>query len=283
MTDTTHRRARSLEKLSKLLFDRAVAARYSALLIEISSGLIAVFVAINDLKQEATFWLAVLGCFLLFVAYGLKIYFSRTYENAETMRRQAVLANGLGWRINKTQFSEWKRLAGESIIQKLENERLDEGYYDTEQEQGAKRLLEMTQESAFWTRHLCRSIKKYLWVIFAISIVLSFIVLTLTASPTLGTPLSLQVAYVVYLLMPLVLTFDTLGWAIQLNATANSIEDIEKDLERLSQKSDVELTDVLRLVYEYNCQLVKGFPIPNWFFNVKHDYIEDLWQQRFGQ
>lgn len=268
-----------LESLAKLLFDKAVRLRYSALGIEVLAGLFAVIITLLEPSKTALFWFAVIGFVMLAVSYGLKVYFSIIYERAETMRRQAVLANALRWDIQKVQFSEWRQMAGKKMLEKLSNATLDEDYYATQQTPGPQRLLEMTQESAFWTRHLYNSIKTYLWIIFCIAVVLFIIVLTVTSSSTLNGGLQLQIAYVVYLLMPLILTIDVLGWAIKLHIVAGSIKEIECDLERLKDNNQVNDVNVLRLVSEYNCQVIQGFPIPGWFFNLHHDHIAALWKK----
>ncbi len=268
-----------LESLAKLLFDKAVSLRYSALGIEVLAGLLAVAIALLQPSKTVLFWFAVIGFVMLTVSYVLKVYFSIIYERAETMRRQAVLANALGWDIQKVQFSEWRQLAGKNLLKKLESATLDEDYYATKQESGALRLLEMTQESAFWTRHLYNSIKTYLWIIFGIATLLFLTVLTVTSSYTLNGNLSLQIAYVVYLLMPLILTIDVLGWAIKLHIVAGSIKEIECDLERLKENHQVNEVNVLRLVSEYNCQVIQGFPVPSWFFSMHHDHTAVLWKK----
>jgi hypothetical protein len=268
-----------LECLAKLLFNKGVVLRYAALAIEVAAGVMAVIVTFLQPSVGTQFWLAVFAFAMLFLAYGLKIRFSIIYDRAETMRRQAVLSNALGWDIPKVQFSVWRHSAGKNVIKQLECTTLDEDYYATKKEPGALRLLEMTQESAFWTRHLYSSIKDYLLVILAIAVGLFIAVLTFTSSATVSADVSMQIAYSVYLLMPLILTADVLGWAIKLHMLCNSIREIEKDMERLKENGTLNINDVLRLVSEYNCQVAQGFPIPNWFFSLQHDYIKNLWDK----
>lgn len=266
-----------LECLAKLLFDKGVVLRYSALGLEVLAGLVAVIVTFIQPSFETQFWFAISGFAVLVIAYGLKIKFSVIYDNAETMRRQAVFSNALGWDIPKMQFSIWRQLAGKKLIKKLECTKLDEDYYATKQDQGAARLLEMTQESAFWTRHLYLSIMNYLVLVFFFAFILVILVLTFTSSTLVSSNSSLQIAYAIYLIMPLILTADVFGWAIKLHFLCNSIKEIERDIERLSNNTSINENDVLRLVSEYNCQVAQGFPIPNWFFNLHHDYIKSLW------
>ena len=60
----------------------------------------------------------------------------------------------------------------------------------------------------------------------------------------------------------------------------NFMKAIEDDLETLENSENLSKEHVLRLVAEYNCQIVRGFPIPGWFFRSQHDYIASLWAKR---
>jgi len=277
------RQSKELEGLAKLLFDRSVLLRYSALGIEVAAGLLAAVVSFVHPQVTVTYFFAVIGFVMLAIAYALKIFFSKTYDVAETMRRQAVFVNGLGWDIDGILFSEWRRIAGDTLVTKNNTSPLEDDYYATKEDVGDLKLLEMIQESAFWTRHLYKSIAFYMWiiVIFALSLVVA--VFVFTSSVVVSPDSSQNIVYVLFLLMPILLTVDVLNWALKLGSVGSAIQSIEENLERLKERNDYETQDLLRLVSEYNCQLVQGFPIPNWFFSMKHNHIQKLWNHHVGE
>lgn len=277
--NTTNKNAMELGGLSKLLFDKASVFWYSALIIEMIAGVTAVIAALLDLNESWSILGALFGLVLLIVAYYLKINFSITYDHAETMRRQAVFTNALGWPISRTQFSEWRRLAGSKLLKKHEDQGVDPDYFATKQSTGPKRLLEMTLESAFWTRHLYCYLRNYVWAAFIIALLLVFFVISMSTTEFVPRSLSLNVVLAISMLLPLILTVDLLGWGIKLNQLITAIKQVELDLENIENGSIVDEQHVLRLVAEYNCQVVSGFPIPNWFFKRHHDLIQDLWNR----
>lgn len=278
-TKTPQQQGDELGGLARILFDRAAAYWYLALLIEVVAGVMAVAVGMIGVGQSWGIVLAVLGFLLLCAAYYLKIRFAVVYDRAETMRRQAVFANALGWRISSTQFSEWRRLAGLPAIKQFESQAYDTDYYATRQDLGAKRLLEMTQESAFWTRHLYCYVRRFVWLAFSFATVLVFIVITFSATDFMPRTLALNTVLALTLLLPLILTIDLLGWGIKLSQLIESIKQVEHDLESANNGADVDETQVLRLVAEYNCQVVSEFPIPNWFYRLYRDTIDNLWKR----
>jgi hypothetical protein len=96
--------------------------------------------------------------------------------------------------------------------------------------------------------------------------------------PFASIDVRLKLVYFIYLFLPIILSVDILGWLLKVNKLINSIEDVECDLEKLNESAEIKTEEVMRLVAEYNCQVVNGFPIPNWFFNMQHDHIAELWK-----
>ncbi len=281
MPDTNiAKNSEELSGLSALLFDKAVALWYTALVIEIIAGLLAVGVSLFDINKSWSIFFALLGFALLTVSYYLKIRYALIYDNAETMRRQAVLSNALGWPINPIQFSEWRRLAGPKILTQFDAKEIDPNYFATKQPPSSLRLLEMTQESAFWTRHLYCYLRNYVWFGFVFSLIFVLIVLSLLTTEFVPRNVSLNIALIITSLLPLILTIDLLGWGLKLNQLINAICRVEMDLNHLPKDDSLDERQVLRLVAEYNCQVSSGFPIPNWFFKRHHDLIQKLWNRK---
>ena len=280
MDENTRRQGEELNQLSRLIFGKAADFWYTAVVIEFIAG--AMGVAATAVRPQHTYelLLAVLGFLLFATAYYLKISFRYLYDTAETMRRQSALTEALGWPIGKTQFSQWRLRAGQKILRKAEVETRDPDYYESSEREGPRRLLEMTSESAFYTRHLYARARKPIWVAFTVVILAVAVVIGISAAPVLPSGSAYWVAYIVFLLLPVFLAIDLLSWGIELNRLTDSLDRIEEGLENLEQASDADLSAIMRLVSEYNCQVVKGFPISNWFFNRHHQEIKELWDKR---
>ena len=275
------KQAKELHGIARFLFDRAAFFWYTAISIEIIAGVLVAGMGLFNSSDKFNIGVAVVGFFILAASYYMKLRFRVTYENAETMRRQAVLSDALGWPVSKVQFSVWRQLAGENVLKKVDTRPLDEGYYATKKEISAQRLCEMSQESAFWTRHQYVYLRPYIWILFVVTLVFIALILTFVAVDIFTESIALRIVYTIYILLPLILSIDLLGWAFNLNRLIDSIARIENDMEHLEKEQtdgDFE-SKVLRLVSEYNCQVVSGFPIPSWFFRFYHDRIQELWNK----
>lgn len=271
---------KELGKLAKILFDRATNSFYASVGIEIIAGSLGIIIGLMEISDKTKILFAVVGFLLLSVAYYLRVKFEATYENAETMRRQSVLAIGLGWKIRKTQFSDWRMFAGKKALREIEKNPLDSNYYASDELVSPRRLLEMTQESAFWTRHLYCYLRTYLWIVFLLTVLLFILVLTFSASGYIQQGLAMKIVYITYLILPLILSLDILNWGLRLNRLINSTRNIENGLEMMEDENIFDEKEILRLVFEYNCQLTQGFPIPGICFNLHHDDIRSLWEKR---
>jgi hypothetical protein len=271
------KRGEELNQLSRLLFDSAANKWYGALGIETVAGVLAVMFNFISLSGDTRLWAAASVAILSLIAYLLRQWFEWQYDLAETMRRQSALTEGLGLAITNTLYSEWRRRSGKRILARLNFKPRDAGYYATTRRIGPKKLLEMTLESAFWTRALYIRLRRIatLLSIFGIALIIGFFVsLSFQSIPD---TLAESIAYAAFLLVPVLLSINMIGWALKLSRLITSIAQIEGDMEQLHKTSRVDEASALRLIFEYNCQLVAGFPIHNLVFKLSHDAIQKEW------
>ena len=273
-------RGEELSQLARLMFDACSDKWYTAFALEVFAGILALVLDLLDLPTLLALGGALIGLALLAFAYYLRLLFEDQFHSAETMRRQSVFTEALGWPLSTVQYSEWQRKAGKRIRAKLKTTPRESDFYETQQPVGADRLAEMTAESAFYTRHLYLKLQWWSWALFVVAaIVFVFVSLTTLVSPVPDN-VRLLVAKALYSFITLVLSANLLGWALKLGRLASTIQEIEKGLERLKNTSTLDVPQVMRLVSEFNCQVVDGTPIHSWLFRRWHDEIRDLWENR---
>ena len=273
-------KGQQLNQFARFLFDEAANNFYLALIIEIAAGLLAVVVNFILLPELWSFIFAVMGFALLAYSYYLRLWFENQYDTAETMRRQSVISEALNWPISQVQFSDWKLRASKAAMQRMKLEKRSDDYYETKASFGARKLLKMTAESAFYTRCLYVNLQGLMTKILVGSITATVVVFTILPMSIIPNQLALRIAYIIYLLLPIVLSIDLLEWVQKLSRLSKSIKEVECDIERLVKKPQIDEKQAMRLVSEYNCQVSCGFPIHNWFFKKWHDGIHELWKNR---
>lgn len=275
-------RGEELSQLARLLFDAAAQKWYLAGGLEIVAGLLGLALGLFDIPDDWALLGAIVGLCILFVAYGLRLWSEDQHETAETMRRQAVLTEGIGWPIDRHQSSKWRDKAGKRIREKFRFTPRAADYYTTEQDLSPLKMAEMTMESAFYTRLLYTRLRVLVWVAFAGAVVMSVLALFAAGFEFTSATTDSRLVLAVSLLLPLVLSLDLLGWALRLYRQVGSICAIEEEFERLTKDGTISVTDVLRLMAEYNCEVANGIPVLSWLFWRWHDDIRDQWERHIA-
>ena len=268
-------------QLARLLFDSASRMWYLSVGLEVGAGLLSVALSFLNASGVIALVGALLGVILLCTGYGLRLRFEDLNDTAETMRRQAAFTEGLDWPIDAMQATEWKRKVGREIRAKVRVVQRDPDYYNAKQPVGPRRLAEMTIESAFYTRENYCRFRTLMWWSFGIASVVTVLILLVTNSQLVPGELQLPLARAVYAFIPVVLSVNFLGWALRLNRLIANLRAVEADLRRHVQADDLTEEGMLRLVAEYNCQLIEGLPIHPRLWKRWHPEISEIWDNPF--
>lgn len=266
-----------LNQLAGLMFKKSVQFWYGALALDLLVATATTLPGLFNSSLRVQGAIAIAGIIGLLISYGMKLIFERLYDRAETMRRQSVLVEALGWPINQTQFDRWKTDAGKAW-QRIKDIPRDPQYYDTDQDHGADRLLEMTAESAFWTRNIYQ--KVHFWMLIASFAVLALLLIALLCSFHVVSNQSVKYEVLILsasFVLPVIVGLNFVGWTLRLDRMIDSIAQIEECLCTMPQP--VEIGKVMPLVSEYNCQVANGFPIPYWFFKTIKSEIQEKWNE----
>lgn len=269
-----------LNQLSRILFNKAGSFWQLSVSFEFVAGLMAVAASLLTSTLEVnTIW-AIASVIVLAVGLFFRYRFEEIYDVAETMRRQSVLSEGLNWPISRAQFNEWKSRAGKKVLARFSVQSRSDGYYETQITPGAKRLAEMTFESAFWTKNLYKKLRTYLWVILGMAAFIFIVLLTFIPLSISSQSSQTYLIYAIYLTIPALLSIDFLGLVLRIQRSISGLSDVEKSLEVLCAQEAPQVEEVMRLVSEYNCIVNSGVSIPDWLFKMHHDEIQSYWNKQ---
>lgn len=269
-----------LNQISRKLFNNAANYWLWSFGLEVVGGFSGVILAFVNLTADLKLAAALAILIILAISYYLRMIFEGIYDNAGAMRRQSIFTEALNLPISPTEFSIWRQAAGKKILNSIKANPRDNDYYATTQPFGGKRLLEMTIESAFYTRHLYSKLRDWFWRLTIISGIIAFVIIVSTPFEVISNIVRFRLIYSLYLTIPVWISLDFLGWAIRLGRLSSSIEKIERGLEQYERNPNISVPEVMKLVTEYNCQVACGFPIPDFMFWHCHDEIRDLWNER---
>jgi hypothetical protein len=260
------------------MFDRAALTWQWSIGLELFAGAGGMLFSLNAFPADANLAGALLVLAIIVVAYILRYQTNGTYDDAETMRRQAVLSEGMGWELGRAELLEWRNRAGARIMAKAALNPRPDDYYDNSLGEGAKKLAEMTFESAHWTKCLYKHLRGYLVAILVAAALVVVALVVVALFDFLPSEERTALAYAAFLFAPVVLTVDFLGMVLKLNRAITELGKLAPSLEREARLASPKTGSVMRLVAEYNCVVSSGVPIPNWVWKRHSKAIADSWK-----
>lgn len=271
-------KSQKINQLSRLLFDKASDLFYGSMIAELILGIIIACASPKLTTATQQYALSGMALFFLFVIYLIKKYSETLHGDAETMRRQSVFSQSLGWGLDTLSYQFWKDKAGNKLVQNLEENPLPDGYYATNQTAPAKKLLEMTNESSFWSMHFNKKAKHLFIILLGIFILIS--VFVLFSLPYFSDPK--YPAHVLVLLITTLLSLDAIGLVHRLHINQSELKEIYVKTTEILVKRGLKKDEPLaiRWASEYNCLMANRVPMFRFFYKWWHDEIQHKWDTR---
>ena len=272
------KKSQKINQLSRLLFDKASDLFYGSMFAELVLGLVIACVSPKLTTTTQQYILSGTALFFLLIIYFVKKHSETLHGDAETMRRQSVFSQSLGWGLDTISYQFWKDKAGDKLVTKLENNPLPDGYYATTQKDPAKKLLEMTNESSFWSMHFNRKAKELFIALLVVFILIMLFVLF--ALPYFSDPE--YPAQIIVLFITALLSLDAFGLVNRLHTNQEDLKKIYSKTTEIIVKKGLKKDEPLaiRWASEYNCLMANRVPMFRFFYDWWHDEIQHKWDTR---
>jgi hypothetical protein len=272
----TKRKERILSRIAGILYDRAARTARWVMALELASGVILALPAIFHAKPETELPVAFAGVLVLGFSRWLKSISDERFGNAESIRRQALFSDALGWTMSPVELSRLRSLAGPEVADEAEQSPRDPDFFGSEKPLGVLRLAEMTAESAFWTRHLYGIQLRRVSLIFS---GVYFLLLLGIVMPTFqaGSSTSAEIHRWAYLFLPIFIGIDFIGRRSRIKTIVEDIYVIERGLEELVNAGALSDIEIMQMVTEYNCLVASGFPTTDRFYLRHKAQIQKAW------
>lgn len=256
-------------------FERAARLQKRALQLQVG---ISVFGALSVILTAplASYLLAVASFVLALIWAYATWACKKTRGQAERARRATLLIEGLGSKISQSEMLHlWTGFSStEAEGANLE----DDGYYDAREAPGIPRVMEMLEETSFWSCHLMQASARSMWELFGASAIFSLIV-ALVAVQIVDSGTAQSIARLVCLLLTLGVSAEILGSALAYQASTSELGKFGSRIAAV-RATGFDLADVLMLLFDYNAA-VEGAPmfVPGAYDREK-DKLNGLWTAR---
>ena len=207
-------------------------------------GVLSIFVT----DEQFLYLLAIGGILLLIVVVLVDRMYQHHRNAAETARRATLIIEGLD---HQPTAEEKTTLMGQmsvnSTVAAAENDR---NWFATAEPPGEKRLLEMIEESAYFTRHLHSTSGLFMSAIFVVTLVV-LIVGIFASIPTSGTDTLVIIARLALAILVFLLSSGTLVSALGHFSAWNAAKTAQTRA-NLAKVRESKLADTLMIMVDYN-------------------------------
>ncbi|WP_233971604.1 GrpB family protein [Pectobacterium versatile] len=222
----------------------------------ITQFIISLLAVISVYRSEGSelFWLAIIGFILMVLWFFLSQAQQRRRSAGDQARRVILLMSGLkvlpsagqSLRINDSFNAEITK----------NTLRREEDHFATREKPGYKRLVEMIEESSYWTCYLQKTSAKLMLVILYLLATVIFVV-TGAAILSLNSNELISLSRAMIALMIFIISTDVLGLLISYRNASSSIGDVFNRVEGISAKGYLK-SDALLLMADYNSVIEKA-------------------------
>lgn len=205
-------------------------------------------------QNDVLFWLAIIGFICLLTWFFLSQAQQRHRSAGDQARRAVLLISGLNAIPSAGQNLRISDKFNVAITK--ETLRREEDHFSTREKPSYKRLVEMIEESSYWTCYLQKTSATVMWVLLSILVIAIFIV-TGAAITSFNSNNLILLSRAMIALMIFVISTDALGLLLSYKNAASSISEIFNRVESISVRGHLE-SDALLLMLDYNSAIEKA-------------------------
>ncbi|HCH0655755.1 TPA: GrpB family protein [Enterobacter asburiae] len=235
------------------------------------SSLAAISVYFN--KNEVLFWFAMFGFILMLSWFFISQNQQRHRSAGDQARRAVLLISGL----NAIPSAGQNLRIRDKFNVDIEKGTLrrEEDHFATREKPGYKRLVDMIEESSYWTCYLQKASARAMGFLLFIFVILMFLV-TGAAITIFDIESLIFISRSMIALMVFIISTDALGLFLSYKNAATSIEEIFTRVESISAKGYPE-SDALLLMLDYNSAIEKAPTTLPSIYNLVQKRLNKKW------
>lgn len=235
-------------------------------------------VFLGSSKVWAVILLAILGLLLALLGLYFAFQAKSSHGTAERARRMLVYMSGLGIKPCPKSYTDLRMQfkVDDAKARKFE----DPDYFKTTQDYGDQRLAEILEESSFWSKHLFHQSATRYWIRFALSLIVSIVVLLLMAGLDFGEK-EVVVSQLFCVVLIWLVTGSVFRNAMAFTFATKSVDDIEGRVTVTAREQEPG-QDILIMMGDYNAIMESSPTIPSDIYSKQKKKLNQLWRDRAG-
>ncbi|MBH2847043.1 GrpB family protein [Serratia marcescens] len=225
-------------------------------------------------NNTTLFSLAIFGFLLMLGWFYLNQGQQRHRSAGDQARRVVLLISGLNAIPSAGQNLRINDKFNVTITKKTL--RREEEHFSTREAPGYKRLVEMIEESSYWSCYLQKFSAKMMSIVLFILVAIIFIV-SVAAVTSLDSNNLISLSRVMIALMVFVVSSDSLGLLLAYKNASTSVEEVFNRVEAISAKGYLK-SDALLLMTDYNSAIEKAPAILPYAYKLSQEKLNKKWK-----
>ena len=196
---------------------------------------------------------------------------------AETLKRDHEYWQGFGRTPSLSRLADLQVCTGK--LSEAENQLLRQGLiFSSDKTAGPARVVENLVESAWFTKHLSGWCRNLFFGVFVISLILSVVLLLITAFSVAQVSSRLAAAKCVSATLTFLISVGVLREWLSFMEFSKNAGEIEAEAERLSHREITEF-EAQRLLAEYQMIRAAAPLIPTFVWKLRRETLNETWKQ----
>lgn len=220
------------------------------------------------------YWFVVAGALTEIAAWVFRRKATTLHSYGEQSRRFALLMNAYEVTKEPAEGVDLRACLPDEVERRAATLE-DPAYYASQKAPGRDRLVEILQESAFWSKHLYSKAATRSWII-VVFLFAGILVLTAVLVPWSQLTVSIALARVIVVFLLLLTTIDVAGQALDWQDAATISERVDLSLTRSEAPSE---SEILAIFADYSVATATASPIPTGLYKRHWNRLEREWHE----
>lgn len=198
---------------------------------------------------------------------------------AEAWLRKLDGRDSFGWAISGAEFSDLLMRSPSKVNKLVVAKALSEDYFASKESPGTKRALENLQESAWWSKHLSEQMRNYYLAGTCLLVASAVLILLISVQAIDNKQILSSLGRIVTSALTLVFSLNLFRLVLGYHNFSVKAGQIEKSTENLLASQNVQESEAIKLMSEYQIARASAPLIPTWLWNRMADELNATWKQ----
>jgi hypothetical protein len=272
-----------LQKLRKIIgktFRKAKRWYLAYLACQLS---VLIFAAISILAELSPNLSAVIAFLAVLATEWIRWRSDYWKAQGESAKRKWEMADGLGVPLDSKDIADWLAGKPKGFLTDVTSDEIQGSEFDSGQPKGPLRVVENTQESAWWSKHESRRMVVYLGAVLVLVVSVALVALTISigalkaAKVEQSGALVQNVGGIVCSVLIFVLSVNLVRLLADFSTFASEAEDILRRCGEALKSPNLAERDVLSVMHDYQTARNSAPLLPTFIWKFHRNHLREQW------